>query len=266
MRHLLALLLLFAVPSFAADCPSPSPALLQQFLDKTQIYSMELPNRVGFRWDVDAWPGQFCVMYDIGKLPLLAKFGWTSLGNFAYQQQQLALLRPADFGPLILSTADKQLCFNSMPLPNSPDGATIAAPLGQLVTKDGRWSFSSDTGPGGNAIMLNWVQASGGFATNLYVMGGKLYALSKEARWFVWTGTGWSFLSTPPQVNVFKVAPFGGSIERPLYQSAAAGPLVMIGSVKVGTQCEAPVVRTTTSFIFHNVTNLAGTRGMADCK
>src|SRR5437868_5417239 len=54
----------------------------------------------------------------------------------------------------------------------SPDGSTITAPTGTLVTTAGTWSFGPATSTGGNAILLNGQQAGGGFGTNLYMLNG----------------------------------------------------------------------------------------------
>ena len=80
----------------------------------------------------------------------------------------------------------------------SPDGTTITAPTGALVTTAGTWTFGSATSTGGNAILLNGQSAAGGFGTNLYVLnGGKVYTFTKDSKWFIWSGSYWSQVAAP---------------------------------------------------------------------
>jgi hypothetical protein len=67
-----------------------------------------------------------------------------------------------------------------------------------LITTAGTWTFGAATSWGGNAILLNGQSAAGGFATNLYVLNlGKLYAFTKDSKWYLWSGTGWSQVAAP---------------------------------------------------------------------
>jgi hypothetical protein len=81
----------------------------------------------------------------------------------------------------------------------SPDGTIITAPTGSLITTAGTWTFGLATSVGGNALLLNGQSAAGGFGTNLYVLNlGKVYTFTKDSKWYLWSGTGWSFQVAGP--------------------------------------------------------------------
>jgi len=80
----------------------------------------------------------------------------------------------------------------------SPDGSTITAPAGTLTTAQGTWSFGSATAAGGNALLLQGVQAAGGFGAQLLMQGGSLYTRTADAKWYRWSGTGWVNIPAAP--------------------------------------------------------------------
>ena len=81
------------------------------------------------------------------------------------------------------------------------DGVSVnAGSGGTLLTTSGTWNFGSSTNSSGNQILVNGSPASTGFGTLLLVYNtGHLYAKTLSGSWWVWTGTGWGFVSADPR-------------------------------------------------------------------
>ncbi|MBY0310210.1 peptidoglycan-binding protein [Patescibacteria group bacterium] len=81
----------------------------------------------------------------------------------------------------------------------SPDGAVISVSSGgSLTTAAGTWSFSTQTVPGGNLVLLNGASAVGGGGVELHVLnGGKLYTLNNTSVWYEYSNGAWKQVSDP---------------------------------------------------------------------
>src|SRR5205807_1645104 len=79
------------------------------------------------------------------------------------------------------------------------EGSTVmAGASGTLVTSAGTWSFSPNTGVGGDLILLNGQSAGNGSATELEVAnGGEMYAYAL-GQWWEWNGSAWPASAPPP--------------------------------------------------------------------
>jgi hypothetical protein len=60
----------------------------------------------------------------------------------------------------------------------------------------GVWSLGTAVSTGGNSLMLNGV-ATGGFGKQLTLSAGKVYTLTLQNTWYVWTGTNWVSSAQP---------------------------------------------------------------------
>lgn len=85
------------------------------------------------------------------------------------------------------------------PVVPPPSVTTVSAPAGTLTdAAGGIWTFGAATSSGGNVIVLNGT-ATTGFGKQLTLSGGKVYTLTLQNTWFVWTGTNWLSQATAPQ-------------------------------------------------------------------
>jgi hypothetical protein len=102
----------------------------------------------------------------------------------------------------------------------SPDGTTITAPSGSVVSVDGTWTFGTITSAGGNALLLNGVNTGGGFANVLEVANcGHIYAFTLTKNWYTFTNGGWQGGAIPPTSSSC-----GGSTVGPQGPPGATGP------------------------------------------
>ncbi len=92
-----------------------------------------------------------------------------------------------------------------MALAVSPDGTTISAPTGSLVTSAGTWTFGTaqQTGERGQYQILlsggtKW-PAGQGYAAKMEVAnGGQLYTYNSFVNgWWIWTGSVWAKSAAP---------------------------------------------------------------------
>lgn len=80
----------------------------------------------------------------------------------------------------------------------SPDGSVIfAGSGGSIVTTAGTWTFGTGTSSFGNQILLNGQPAGNGYATELEINQGQVYADNAASQWWSWTGLGWASASNP---------------------------------------------------------------------
>jgi len=92
----------------------------------------------------------------------------------------------------------------------SPDGSYLLAGNtgGTLVTSLGTWSFSQNTSGGGNGILLNGSEESGGYAVELVIAnGGILYAFNNQNNWYEFENGGWTELNANPVASVELLVP-----------------------------------------------------------
>jgi len=80
----------------------------------------------------------------------------------------------------------------------SADGTTLSiGNSGTLVSIDGTWSFGPESGGGGN-LLLNGVQANGGWGNELVIaQGGHAFALNTQGYWYEWLNGAWPRTTNP---------------------------------------------------------------------
>src|SRR5436853_607902 len=82
----------------------------------------------------------------------------------------------------------------------SPNGSTLAAGgTGNLITGAGTWTFSTQTDPGGNKILLNGqFPSAGGAGIEMEIANhGNLYADNSQGNWYEWSGSTWIATTNP---------------------------------------------------------------------
>lgn len=79
----------------------------------------------------------------------------------------------------------------------SPDGTVATAPGGSVITAEGTWTFGTATAVGGNSLLLNGVQAAGGFGHEYHIVSGKLYTFTANNLWYLWSGGSWANVPSP---------------------------------------------------------------------
>jgi hypothetical protein len=110
----------------------------------------------------------------------------------------------------------------------SPD-LTEVPPASSIVDNSlATWSIASDL-----RILRNGTQANGGYGSDLYWYSGAIYALGTDSRWYVWTGSAWSFygLTKPGTSTVagdYYVSP-GQSIQS-VINGAAEGKVIVLNA------------------------------------
>lgn len=244
--------------------------VIDQALDNIQV-SSRYPGPLWVKWDnvvVNMFADAECWwMTDAELTTDRVQQDWAPLRNFLAKSI-------AKFGVTPLTAEQRAFCgLPALPAKPtySPDGTSIGVG-GSLVTAEGTWTFGTATASGGNAILLNGAQASGGFGKALQTIGGEIYTFTADQRWFHWMRPGWTVVSAPPVVappvvtppapaTSFTVKASGTAPTRPLYDDAGK----QIGTVAIGTKCEDAVVRKTT-VEYHYTTNAAGLRGQAVCQ
>lgn len=107
---------------------------------------------------------------------------------------------------------------------NSFDGTSITpTPTGQsLFTAAGKWTFSTQTGSGGNVVLLNGSQAAGMTGVKMYVGNGtNLYVKDNETpspHWYEWNNGTW--------IHLFATSPFQPSADGASMMPGASPDLV----------------------------------------
>lgn len=97
----------------------------------------------------------------------------------------------------------------------SPDGTTITAPTGTVVTTVGTWSWGGQVPPWGYQILLNTNAINGAAGTLEVANGGQLFALNSAGSWFVWQN-GAFVSSGGPSASI---SPDGSTITAPTTQT-----------------------------------------------
>jgi hypothetical protein len=80
--------------------------------------------------------------------------------------------------------------------PTANSSTLVAGSGGCLQIGSGIWTFGTSTGTGGNQVMLTG-QSTGGYANELELSGGELYALTSAGGWYEWQNSEWVASSNP---------------------------------------------------------------------
>lgn len=244
-----------------------APTALELVLNNSDIYSLEAGDGIYFvRLRPILFSDPLCRRVDISRYKEGPRFGWTSVATFIDLTYAYHLIKGNITGDTPEIKARCAEGWNVPPPALSLDGTSIVLG-GSMITAEGTWSFGTATASGGNAILLNGAQASGGFGTTLQLIGGEIYTFTADQRWYHWMRPGWTVVAAPvvppvvvPPAASFSVRASGTATTRPLYDDAGK----QIGTVAVGAKCEDAVIRKTT-VEYHYTTNAAGLRGQAVC-
>ena len=245
--------------------------VLQTVLQGVQIETSQLPGKVWFRWDKSIFVQTQCWFVDLTKISEAPRLSWMPLSIY----MERALLK---FGRQEITTAERAFCFDGYIEP--PANSRVLAPDGTLLSTHGTWTFGPPEAPGRYPILLDGQHASRGYAVELLLYDGQVYAINSGGDWYVWSGV-WTqaepVVLVPPvppppdppsPIPSYIVKPAGTAATRPLYDGAAweadHTTWRQIGAVERDQPCEEEMIRKT-SVEYRYTTTKAGLRGLAVC-
>lgn len=106
----------------------------------------------------------------------------------------------------------------------SVDGSNVTAPNTTTGLRDASgniWQFANPAVSGGSnangTLILENGNNTGGYANAIGLLnGGQVYAVQPSGQWYQWSGSGWSFLTTPPQQTTVSTGTSTGTTSVPI--------------------------------------------------